>query len=83
MSDTEAYWAYEAAPGSIAEGRRAFALEQAAQWDDTDEGIVGRALKFEAYLKGEVPVVAVDATEYQELVKRSNRLLFLEKNGKG
>lgn len=59
---THPYWAYEAVPGSLseerekkalAEGRRAFALDMATRWGDTDEGILQRAAKFEAYLKGE------------------------------
>lgn len=56
------YWAYKAVPGSlneeqekqaVDEGRRAFALEKAVQWDDTNEGVMVRARLFEQYLKGE------------------------------
>lgn len=59
---THPYWAYEAVPGSLtedrekkalAEGRRAFALQCASQWDDTAEGTVATAKLYEAYLKGE------------------------------
>jgi hypothetical protein len=55
------YWAYAAVPGTLstereeaalAEGRRAFALEVACRWDDTDEGHLATARLFEEYLKG-------------------------------
>lgn len=59
---THPYWAYKAVPGTLDadsekealdEGRRAFALERATQWDDTPEGTVAAARAYEAYLKGE------------------------------
>ena len=91
MSD-HPYWAYAAVPGTLnadqeqaalAEGRRAFALDLATRESDTDEGHLNRAVKFEAYLRGDVPVVGVEKSEYADLVRRSNRLLELEEGGRG
>lgn len=58
MSD-HPYWVYGPDHGvpvvdAMAEGRRAFALEKAVQWDDTNEGVLARARLFEQYLKGGV-----------------------------
>ena len=88
MSNSHPYWAYggdhgQAVAEAIDEGRRAAALELAVagSFTFTDEEAVDRALKFEAFLKGEVSVTVVDTTEYEALVKRSNRLLVLEQSG--
>jgi hypothetical protein len=86
------YWAYvpipntideEAVKDSVDEGRRAFALDLATRESDTDDGHLNRAVKFEAYLRGDVPVVGVEKSEYAELIRRSNRLLELEAGGRG
>jgi len=54
---THHYWAYGPDSGvpvvdALEEGRRHAALELATRFDDTDEGVLERAAKFEAYLKG-------------------------------
>ena len=82
-TQTHPYWSYGLAVArpvidALAEGRRQVALTLAVQWDDTDEGLIERAVKFEAYLKGEAPVTAVEVSEYEDLVNRSNRLMRLE-----
>jgi len=84
------YWAYKAVPGSLNEeqetealdeGRRAFALELATRRSGGLKYQLARAVEFEAYLRGDQPVVGVEATEYTTLVERSNKLLRLEGAG--
>lgn len=72
---THPYWAYKAVPGSldeeqereaVDEGRRAFALERATQWDDTVDGQLEAARRFEEYLKGGGGVAEVRLLGLQE-----------------
>lgn len=84
------YWAYVVVSGvldveteekALAEGRRLAALELATRESDTDEGHLNRAVRFEAYLKGEAPVTPVETTEYENLVERASELIRLEAAG--
>ncbi len=64
MSNVHTYWSYGPEGGvpvidALAEGRRAFALDLATRQDDTDDGHLARARKFEEYLKG-LPVTDVN-----------------------
>lgn len=70
MSDIHPYWSYGPDGGqevveAVNEGRRAAALELAASlpFGGTTEEILARAVRFEAYLKGDQPVVGVEASD--------------------
>lgn len=88
MSDIHPYWSYGPDNGqpiveALNEGRRAAALDMATRrlFVDTTEEALARAVQFEAYLKGDQPVVGVEVSEYDSLVDRSNKLLAMERRG--
>lgn len=77
------YWSYGPDHGTpmidaLDEGRRALALELATRTEDTDDGYLARARRFEAYLAGKTETAA---ERLADLEKSERKLIALEVAG--